>query len=164
MTQDNVSSSSRYSRQTVLPVIGQGGQARLAESSILVLGCGALGSAGAEFATRSGVGRIVLVDRDILELHNLQRQLLFDERDVRDRLPKAEAAARHLREINSEVKIEAVITDVTRNNIEDLLVSVDLVLDGTDNFATRYLLNDACVKTSKPWVYGGVIGSNGTVP
>lgn len=163
MTQDNVSSNSRYSRQMVLPVIGPAGQARLAESSILVLGCGALGSAGAEFAARAGVGRIILVDRDILELHNLQRQLLFDERDVRDRLPKSEAAARHLREINSEIKIEAVITDVTRNNIEDLLASVDLVLDGTDNFATRYLLNDACVKTSKPWVYGGVIGSNGTV-
>lgn len=153
----------RYARQTVLGAIGEAGQRRLAESSVLVVGCGALGSAQAEFLARAGVGRLILADRDILELHNLQSQLLYDENDVRERLPKAEAAARRLRAVNSSVKIEPVITDVTAANIRELAGRADLLLDGTDNFETRYLLNDAAVSAGKPWVYGGVLGTDGMV-
>ncbi|NLF68570.1 MAG: thiazole biosynthesis adenylyltransferase ThiF [Candidatus Anammoximicrobium sp.] len=153
----------RYARQSVLPMIRAAGQQRLADSAVLIVGCGALGSVQAELTARAGVGRLIVVDRDILELHNLHRQILFTEQDVRDRLPKAEAAARHLRAINSEIAIEAVTTDVTPANVEALVQRADLVLDGTDNFETRYLLNDCCVKLGKPWVYGGVLGSDGTV-
>ncbi|MBE0569497.1 MAG: ThiF family adenylyltransferase [Deltaproteobacteria bacterium] len=154
---------SRYARQSVLEVIGQAGQRKLAESTVLVVGCGALGSIQAELFARAGVGRMILADRDVLELHNLQRQLLFDEQDVRERMPKASAAARRLRAVNSGITIEGVITDVTATNIEELLRPADLALDGTDNIETRYLLNDAAVKAGKPWVYGGVLGTDGTV-
>ncbi len=153
----------RYARQAVLPMIRAEGQQRLADSTLLIVGCGALGSVQAELTARAGVGRLIVVDRDILELHNLPRQLLFTEQDVRDRLPKAEAAARRLRAINSEIIIDPVTTDVTPANVEELVQQADLVLDGTDNFETRYLLNDCCVKLGKPWVYGGVLGSDGTV-
>ena len=153
----------RYARQAVLEVIGREGQRKLADGAVLIVGCGALGSVQAELLARAGVGRILLVDRDVLELHNLQRQLLFDERDVRERMPKASAAARRLRGVNSGITIEEAIADVTAANIEQLLQKADLALDGTDNIETRYLLNDAAVKAGKPWVYGGVLGTGGTV-
>jgi molybdopterin-synthase adenylyltransferase len=153
----------RYARQVLLEGIGQMGQRRLAECTVLILGCGALGSMQAEFLARAGIGTLVIVDRDVVELHNLQRQLLFDERDVKEGLPKATAAVRRLRTVNSEIRLEAVIADVTRLNIEQLLQTADLVLDGTDNYETRYLLNDAAVRAGKRWVYGGVIGTTGTV-
>lgn len=154
---------SRYARQSVLDVIGRAGQRKLSDAAVLVVGCGALGSVHADLLARAGVGRILLVDRDVLELHNLQRQTLFDERDVRERMPKAPAAARRLRVVNSGITIEEEIADVTAANVEPLLRRADLALDGTDNIETRYLLNDAAVKAGKPWVYGGVLGTGGAV-
>jgi len=151
----------RYARQTQLTEVGAKGQARLMASSVLVLGCGALGSNLASLLTRAGVGRIRVVDRDILELNNLQRQVLFDEGDVAAGLPKAEAAARRLRRINSAVEVEAQVSDATSRNIERMLDGINLLVDGTDNLETRYLLNDVCVKLGMPWIYGGVIGTTG---
>lgn len=153
----------RYARQTVLPEIGRDGQARLAAAHVLVLGCGALGSVQAELLARAGVGRLRLVDRDLPETGNLQRQFLYDEEDVAQRRPKAEAAARRLRRINSAIAVEAVVADAVPANIERLLDGVTLALDGLDNFETRYLLNDACVQQRIPWVYGGVLGTAGQV-
>ncbi len=152
----------RYSRQAALETIGQRGQQKLAESTAVIVGCGALGSMQSELLTRAGIGKLILVDRDILELHNLQRQILFDEKDVQERLPKATAAARRLRGVNSEIAVEDVVADVTARNVEELVRAADILLDGTDNFETRYLLNDAAVKNGKPWVYGGVLGTSGT--
>ena len=151
----------RYSRQILLTEIGEEGQRRLLESSVLIVGCGALGSTISDILTRAGVGRIRIADRDVPELHNLHRQVLFDEDDVAAGIPKAEAAARKLRRINSSVVIDALVMDVTPRNIEALIADVTLVLDGTDNFETRYVINDACVKSGKPWIYGGVIGTTG---
>ena len=136
----------RYSRQILFAGIGAEGQQRLHDSRALVVGCGALGSAQAESLARAGVGRLRIVDRDFVEESNLQRQTLFTERDARERLPKAVAAARRISEINSEIEVEPIVADVTHSNIERLIEACDIVLDGTDNFATRYLLNDACVK------------------
>ena len=149
----------RYSRQRILPQIGNAGQERLARAKVLVLGCGALGSAQAELLVRAGVGFVRLADRDIPELSNLQRQHLFDEADVEARTPKAIAGANRLRRINSTVQIEALVTDVTAQNMEKLIFGMDLVLDGLDNFETRYVLNDACVKMGIPWFYGAVQGT-----
>jgi len=132
------------------------------EASALIVGCGALGTVEAELLARAGVGRIRIADRDVVEENNLQRQVLFDEQDVRDGLPKAEAAARKLRAINSTITIEAMVKDVTPRNVEQIIDGMTVVLDGTDNFETRYLLNDACVKHATPWVYGGVLGTSGT--
>ncbi len=154
---------SRYARQEVLGVIGRAGQEALGGSTVLVVGCGALGSTQAELLARAGVGRLILVDRDVLELSNLQRQALFDEEDVRRRRPKAVAAARRLRAVNSDIDIEDVVTDVNWANVAELFGPADLVMDGTDNIETRYLLNDAAVKAGKPWIYGGVLGIDGTV-
>ena len=151
----------RYSRQVRLARVGEDGQRRLAASRVLLIGCGALGSVLASTLVRAGVGRLTLVDRDLLELHNLQRQVLFDEQDVAEALPKAEAAARRLRRINSSVEVVALVQDVTAHNVESLVAGADLVLDGTDNLETRYLINDACVKAGKAWIYGGVIGTSG---
>lgn len=151
----------RYSRQRVLAEIGDSGQQKLLEATVLIVGCGALGSIQGELLTRAGVGRIRIADRDLLELNNLQRQFLFDEEDVAARLPKAEAAARKLRKINSSVMLEPLVVDVTPQNVESLIGDAALVLDATDNFETRYLVNDACVKLGKPWIYGGVIGTTG---
>src|SRR5436309_3812272 len=159
MTPD--SSLERYSRQMRFPGVGVAGQQRLKNSRVTLCGCGALGTVLANALVRAGVGNLRVIDRDFIETHNLQRQVLFDEADVTANLPKAEAAARKLRLINSEVTIEPVVADIDRTNILDLVKDADLILDGTDNFEIRYLINDAAVKLGKPWVYGGCIGSHG---
>src|SRR5260370_3461598 len=151
----------RYSRQMRFPGIGEEGQRRLLDSHVTLCGCGALGTVLANILVRAGVGHMRLIDRDFIEMSNLQRQVLFDEQDVTENLPKAEAAARKLEAINSSVHVEPVVTDIDRTNILDLVHDADLILDGTDNFEVRYLINDAAVKLNKPWVYGGCIGSHG---
>lgn len=162
-TPENDPSGARYARQTMLAKLGQAGQDKLTASTVLVVGCGSLGSVQAEFLARAGIGRLLLADRDIVELSNLPTQILYDERDVKERLPKAEAAARRLRLVNSGIRIEPVIADVTAANAADLVAQADLVLDATDNFETRYLINDAAVRAGKPWIYGGVLGTDGMV-
>src|SRR3954447_14899537 len=161
MSPETADPRDRYSRQLRFPALGAGGQRKHADSRVALCGCGALGTVLANHLVRAGVGRIRVVDRDFIETHNLQRQILFDEGDVADNLPKAEAAARKLRRINSAITIEAVVTDIDHTNILDLVGDADLILDGTDNFETRYLINDAAVKLGKPWIFGGVIGSEG---
>jgi molybdopterin-synthase adenylyltransferase len=151
----------RYARQILFPGIGEAGQRRLLAAKAAVIGCGALGSVIASHLVRAGVGRIVIADRDYIELNNLQRQSLFDEEDIARGLPKAVAAAEKLRRINSSLRIEALVTDVHFGNIEALIAGADVVLDGTDNFETRYLINDACLKYGIPWIYGGVIAARG---
>jgi molybdopterin-synthase adenylyltransferase len=151
----------RYSRQIRFPGIGKDGQKRLLDSHVTLCGCGALGTVLANVLVRAGVGHLRVVDRDFIEISNLQRQVLFDEQDVAENLPKAEAAARKLEAINSSVHVEPVVTDIDRTNILDLVHDADLILDGTDNFEIRYLINDVAVKLNKPWVYGGCIGSHG---
>src|SRR3954465_7119173 len=151
----------RYSRQMRFPGIGEEGQKRLLQSHVTLCGCGALGTVLANALVRAGVGHLRLVDRDFIETSNLQRQVLFDEHDVAQNLPKDEAAARKLGAINSEVHVEPVVTDIDRTNIVELVHDADIVLDGTDNFEIRYLINDAAGKLNKPWVYGGCIGSHG---
>jgi adenylyltransferase/sulfurtransferase len=153
----------RYSRQMRFYGIGEAGQRKLLESRVTLCGCGALGTVLANVLVRAGVGFLRVIDRDFIETSNLQRQVLFDERDVTDNLPKAEAAARKLRAINSAVTVEPVVTDIDRTNIIELCQGADLILDGTDNFEIRYLINDVAVKLNKPWVYGGCIGSHGQV-
>src|SRR5437764_7138493 len=149
----------RYSRQMRFHGIGEAGQRKLLDSHVTLCGCGALGTVIANVLVRAGVGHLRLIDRDFIETHNLQRQVLFDEHDVAENLPKAEAAARKLGAINSEVHVEPVVTDIDRTNIEELCADADIILDGTDNFEVRYLINDLAVKRGKPWVYGGSIGS-----
>jgi molybdopterin-synthase adenylyltransferase len=151
----------RYSRQILFGGIGDEGQRRLFAARILVIGCGALGSAHAESLARAGVGHLRIVDRDFVEPSNLQRQTMFTESDAQNRLPKAIAAAHHLREINSTIEIEPHIVDVNHSNIEQLIDGCDVVIDGTDNFAIRYLINDACVKHETNWIYGAAVGSYG---
>jgi len=151
----------RYSRQILFKGIGEQGQQRLLQSRVLIVGCGALGSAQAESLARAGIGNIRIVDRDYVELSNLQRQTMFTERDAVDRLPKSIAAANHVNEINSDTLVEPVVADVNNSNVERLLDGCDVVLDGTDNFSTRYLINDACVKHDLSWVYGAAVGSYG---
>ncbi|HEY0080250.1 MAG TPA: ThiF family adenylyltransferase [Pyrinomonadaceae bacterium] len=153
--------SERYSRQILFDRIGEAGQRRLRAARVVVVGCGALGSAQSEALARAGVGRLRIVDRDFVEESNLQRQTMFTERDARERLPKAVAAARRIAEINSEVETEAEVADVSYANVERLIEGCDLVLDGTDNFTTRYLVNDACVKHRVNWIYGAAVGSYG---
>ncbi len=154
-------SSDRYSRQVLFSGIGSTGQQRLRESHAVIIGCGALGAMHAEMLARAGVGRLRLIDRDFIEESNLQRQIMFEERDVSDRLPKAVAAAERISRINSEIAAEPVVTDVNYTNIEELIADADVVLDGTDNFEIRYLLNDTAVKLGKPWVYGAAVGAYG---
>ncbi len=151
----------RYSRQILFREIGRAGQERLRESRVVVIGCGALGAAHIEMLARAGVGFLRMVDRDFVEESNLHRQILFEERDATERLPKAIACARHVARINADVRTEAVVADVNPRNVERLIADVDVVLDGTDNFETRYLVNDACIKHGKPWVYGAAVGSYG---
>ena len=153
--------TSRYDRQARFAPLGEGGQRQLGEARVLVCGCGALGSVVAETLVRAGVGFVRIVDRDFLELNNLQRQVLFDEQDVAEGLPKAIAASNKLGRINSQVQIEPIVADVMYRNIGELAGDVDAIVDGTDNFATRFLVNDFAVKHSKPWVYGGCIGAEG---
>ncbi len=151
----------RYSRQMRFHGMGEAGQRRLLASHVTLCGCGALGTVLANALARAGVGHLRLVDRDFIETNNLQRQVLFDEHDVAENLPKAEAAARKLSAVNSGIHVEPVVTDIDRTNILDLVHDADLILDGTDNFEIRYLINDVAVKLGKPWVYGGCIGSHG---
>ncbi len=151
----------RYSRQTLFGPIGKAGQERLAASSVTIIGCGALGTGLANNLCRAGVGRLVIIDRDFIELNNLQRQILFDEDDVAEHTPKAIAAANRLRRVNSDVQIEALVEDVNADGVEALVQKSDLVLDATDNFETRYLLNDVCIKYARPWIYSGVISAYG---
>jgi adenylyltransferase/sulfurtransferase len=152
---------SRYSRQILFPRIGEAGQRRLLGSAIAIVGCGALGATLAEQAVRSGVGTVRLIDRDIVEESNLGRQALYTTSDAASHLPKAVALAAHLRDFNPEVSVETQVTDLNRTTIDALLDGVGLVLDGTDNFDTRYLINDWCVSRQVPWIYGACIASRG---
>ena len=151
----------RYCRQCLLPEIGMEGQRRFTESRAVVVGLGAIGSSVANFLVRAGVGEVVLIDRDLLELHNLQRQILYTEDDVNR--PKAVATAEILRKINSSVTIEAHTKDLNVTNAEALITGADIVLDGTDNLQTRFLINDVCVKHRIPWIYAGAVGTGGMV-
>jgi len=152
---------SRYSRQELFAGIGAEGQKRLGSARVLVVGCGALGSSLAETLVRAGVGSLTVVDRDFVEETNLQRQSLFDEQDAAEGLPKAVAAQRRLRRVNSTVTVRGIVADVASENARSLVEGQDLVLDGTDNFETRFLLNDVCVQAGVPWVYGACVGSHG---
>lgn len=151
----------RYSRQVLFPGIGEVGQSKIRDAFVCVAGCGALGSFQAEALVRAGIGRIRIIDRDYVDFSNLQRQWLYDEADARNESPKAIAAARRLQQLNGHVEIEPVVSDLTPSNAEELTDGCDLILDGTDNFETRYLLNDLSVKRNVPWVYGAAIGSYG---
>jgi adenylyltransferase/sulfurtransferase len=151
----------RYARQTLLPEIGQEGQKKLLSSTVAVVGCGALGTAIASGLARAGVGHLKIVDRDYVELSNLQRQTLFDETDIARGLPKAVAAVEKLRKVNSDIYLEPLVTDLNPFNVERILSDVDLVTDGTDNFEARFLINDVCLKHRIPWVYGAVIATYG---
>jgi molybdopterin-synthase adenylyltransferase len=151
----------RYSRQVLFSGIGREGQSRLAAGGVALVGCGATGSALASLLARAGVGRIRIIDRDYVEPSNLQRQSLFDEADASEALPKAIAAARRITAFNSQIVIEPRVSDLVPANIEALLKGTQLVLDGTDNFETRYLINDFAVKTSLPWIYTAAVGSYG---
>jgi len=151
----------RYIRQIRYAPLGRAGQERLAQSKVLVCGCGALGSVLANTLVRAGVGLVRIVDRDFVEVNNLQRQMLFDESDAAAPLPKAVAAADKLRRINSEVRVEEVVADVNHANLGELAEGVDAIVDGTDNFETRFLVNDFAVANGIPWVYGGCLGAEG---
>ncbi len=157
----NDSIQEKYSRQILFAGIGEEGQKRLMSASAVVVGCGAIGAAAANLLVRAGIGRLRIVDRDFVEPSNLQRQTLFDERDAGEALPKAIAAERKLRAINSGVTVEGVVADVDPKNVEELLLGFDLVLDGTDNFETRFLMNDVAVKLSRPWIYAAAVASYG---
>lgn len=154
-------SLARYARQIRYAPLGEEAQHKLRSSRALVCGVGALGSVIADTLVRAGVGHVRIVDRDFVELNNLQRQMLFDERDVAAHVPKAIAAAEKLRAINSEIEIEPIVADIDPSNILALCEGVDVILDGTDNFETRFLMNDAALKLGVPWVYGGAIGAEG---
>ena len=151
----------RYSRQILFEGIGEGGQSQLAQSKAVIIGCGALGSVQIETLARAGVGRLVLVDRDFVEETNLQRQIMFEESDALNRLPKSIAAASRIARVNSDIQVEPLVTDVNFENVEEIIAGADVVLDGTDNFETRFLINDACLKTRTPWIYGAAVGSYG---
>ena len=150
---------SRYSRQVILQNIGEEGQEKLLNSSVAIVGCGALGTVAANNLARAGVGKISIIDRDFVELNNLQRQMLFDENDIG--APKAVAAAEKIASINSDIEVHPIIKDINYTNIEEILKGVDLVIDGTDNIQTRMLINDVCMKNRIPWIYTGAIGTSG---
>ncbi len=151
----------RYSRQTLFPGIGEEGQKKLGNSYVVIIGCGALGTIIATSLVRAGTGKVRIIDRDFIEYHNLQRQVLFNEEDIKAELPKAIAAERHLKKVNSSVEIEGIVADVNYTNIERLVAGTDLILDGLDNLETRCLINDVSLKHKIPWVYGGAISSYG---
>lgn len=158
----NRTSENRYHRQQLLPQIGLEGQRKISAARVLLVGCGALGTSIAGQLARAGVGFLRIVDRDVVELTNLQRQVLFDEEDARQGVPKAIAAANRLRRVNSTIAIEPHVKDVHSGNVEEL-IDVDVILDGTDNAETRYLVNDVSVKHGVPWVYGACVGVEGRV-
>jgi molybdopterin/thiamine biosynthesis adenylyltransferase len=151
----------KYSRQMLVAGIGPEGQERLLASRAVLVGCGAIGAAAANLLVRAGVGHLRILDRDFVEPSNLQRQTLFEESDAREALPKAVAAERRLRAINSEVKVEAAVADLNPRNVDELLAGYPLILDGTDNFETRFLMNDYAVKTNTPWIYAAAVSSYG---
>jgi molybdopterin/thiamine biosynthesis adenylyltransferase len=151
----------RYERQIRCASWGEIGQSKVASTHVAVVGCGALGTVQAETLARAGVGRIVLIDRDFVEESNLHRQFLFSERDALEGMPKAAAAVRRLGEINSTVEYRAAVADLDSGSVRELLDGADLVLDGTDNFETRYLINDYCVQAGVPWIYGAAVGTYG---
>jgi molybdopterin/thiamine biosynthesis adenylyltransferase len=153
----------RYSRQILFPPIGEPGQQRLMQSRVTLIGCGALGTVLADTLVRAGVGFLRIVDRDYVEANNLQRQVLFTEKDAEEGRPKAVAAAERLADINSSVRVEPVLVDAHAANIESLIEGAQVILDGTDNFETRFLLNDAAVKHNLPWVYGACVAAEGMV-
>jgi molybdopterin/thiamine biosynthesis adenylyltransferase len=162
-------SQQRYQRQMLLDGFGPEAQERLSDSTALIVGCGALGSVIADLLGRAGVGHLVLVDRDFVELSNLQRQVLYDEQDAAQNTPKALAAKRKLGRINSQIHVSAIVDDLNHHNIESILLTpngvekpCDVIIDGTDNFQTRLLLNDAAVRWARPYVYGGAVGTTGT--
>ena len=155
------SSDSRYSRQARFLRWGEQGQTKFGASRVAIVGCGALGTVQAEILTRAGIGRLRIIDRDFVELSNLQRQFLFSEADAVEGTPKAVAAVRRLAQINSEVDLDPVVADLSPSNAADLLEDIDLILDATDNFETRYLLNDFAVRENIPWVYGAAVASYG---
>lgn len=152
---------SRYSRQILFSGIGASGQERFSKAKVTVVGCGALGSVSSEILARAGIGHLTIIDRDYVELSNLQRQSLFTEKDARGCIPKAVAAERALQAINSEIKVDGVVADITHLNISDLCSECDIVVDGSDNFELRFLLNDYCIKTGIPWLYAAALGSYG---
>jgi molybdopterin/thiamine biosynthesis adenylyltransferase len=151
----------KYSRQILFQPLGPEGQARLLASGAVLVGCGAIGAAAANLLARAGIGRLRILDRDFVEASNLQRQSLFTESDARDSLPKAVAAERILRSINSDVRVEGLIADLSPRNAADLLTGFSLILDGTDNFETRFLINDFAVKNATPWIYAAAVASYG---
>jgi len=159
--QSVASSMARYSPQVRCGHIGEEAQRKLGASRVVLFGCGGLGTVLANALVRAGVGHLRICDRDVVELDNLQRQVLFDESDVAANLSKAPAAATKLAVINSEVTVEPIVVNVDASNIERLAEGANLLLDGTDNFQTRFLINDVSVKTGVPWVYGAVVGSTG---
>jgi len=156
-----VTTEERYSRQVLFPGIGPEGQRRLGEAKVVVVGCGATGSATASLLARAGVGALRIIDRDYVEPSNLQRQSLFDENDARESLPKAIAAARKIGAFNSEIRVDARVEDLTPSNVDQLFVNMGLILDATDNFETRYLVNDYAVKNGVSWIYAAAVGSYG---
>ena len=151
----------RYERHVLLPEIGEGGQRKLRSSTVLVVGCGGLGCTIATLLVRAGVGKLVLVDDDCVEMENIHRQILFDEEDARNGTPKVVAAAEKLKEMNSEVEVIPVVAQANPSTIEEFLKGVDVVMDGTDNLEARFLINDACVKHRIPWIHGAVTGTEG---
>lgn len=151
----------RYSRQVLFAAIGESGQQRLASSSVVIVGCGAIGASTAALLARAGVGRLRILDRDFVEPSNLQRQTLFDESDANNSLPKAIAARQKLGAINSNISIEGIVADLTPRNADELLSGFALILDGTDNFETRFLINDFAIKTNVAWIYAAAVGSYG---
>ncbi len=158
-TASGIAPDERYSRQILYRAIGSSGQQRLAQAHVAIVGCGATGAAAASLLARAGVGVLTIIDRDFVEPSNLQRQLLFDQEDARQSLPKAEAARRKIAAFNSDVTVHAHIADLVPANIAAMLAPADIVLDGTDNFETRYLINDFAVQQGKPWIYAAAIGS-----
>jgi adenylyltransferase/sulfurtransferase len=156
-----IGTQDRYSRQILFGGIGKEGQQRIQQARIAIIGCGALGTFHAAALARAGAGTLDIVDRDYVEASNLQRQWLFDEQDAREALPKAVAAKQRLATINSSITVNAHVADLTPAAIDDLLGEADLILDGTDNFETRYLLNDFALAHNKPWIYGAAVGSYG---
>lgn len=153
----------RYSKQILVPEFGEETQRLLSGATVAIVGCGALGALQAELLTRMGVGHLRLADSDIVSLHNLHRQMLFTERDAAEGTPKVAAAAARLADLNSEVKLRTVAEHITRDNIAAFAEKADLILDATDNIATRYLINDFCVRNSLPWIYAGVAGTGGLI-